>query len=1107
MKSSISLKRYLSLHFVTVASLPVITIACLVWFFMMPALNTRANLQHQAMARSIAGQISAHLGGGERQLVSLAEYLQRLPFPPDMDPNRLLDTQCGDGEFFEALFVVDQAHATIQAVGLPTPRRMNHMDYIGLDLSGRRFIDTQKLPNHPVWSETLLSTVSSRMAVALTVPMAGGFITGEITLDNLSEFIRLLPVDSEFRILVIDRVGRVVADSRKQHWGDALDIDLPAGEMPAESTAFELDGEHMLGSVAAMEAVGWHVLVAQPIRQAFKPLRDTFALIGLGLTMALGLVLAIAWLLAGRLTSLFNAYTERAETIAAGKYDLTWPAARTREYHRLGQSLKRMAEKISQREKSLVESEERLKDLMVNVPGVVYQFTVDPTPPETYDSTILLREKSLEVFGLDSDPVTYFDDFAACLPDEDRFRFTTSIKTAVETFQPWHYEGRFIKPSGAEIWFEGNSTPRRIDGKIVFYGLLTDITRRKGMESRLRLARFIIDNANIGIYRIAPGGNIHEVNRKAAELLGYSKEELESLSIEDVDPLVVRESWAANWRKLMVNGMRSLERQHRRKDGSLMPVEINSNFLEYEGRQYAIAFVQDIAERKRTEASLRLTQFIVDKAPIGIWRMGQDGRVLDVNEQGCYSLGYAREELCQMKVFDFDPNFDSKRWAENLTTLKVAGTSTIESIHQRKSGETFPIQVIRNWMQFGDQEFHVAFVQDITQRKQAEAELRRLRNYLSNIIDSMPSILVAVDGEGRVTQWNRQAMLATGLSFETARRRPLDEVFARLKSEMVRINTSIRERRVINSPKVPHKLEHETRFEDITIFPLVANGVDGAVIRVDDVTQKVRLEEMMIQSEKMLSVGGLAAGMAHEINNPLAGILQNASVLENRLLGDLPTNHRAAEAAGITMDGLRRYLEMRRLPDMVGNIRESGSRAAEIVKNMLSFARKSDRRVSSHDLSVLLDQTLELVRTDYDMKKRYDVKQIHIERVYDPLVPPIPCEASKLQQVFMNILKNGAEAMAEVVDPSEPPAFVLRLQEDGAWVRVEIEDNGPGMDEATRRRIFEPFFTTKPVGTGTGLGLSVSYFIVTEDHGGEMSVHAAEGGGTCFEIRLPKEGR
>jgi PAS domain S-box-containing protein len=271
-----------------------------------------------------------------------------------------------------------------------------------------------------------------------------------------------------------------------------------------------------------------------------------------------------------------------------------------------------------------------------------------------------------------------------------------------------------------------------------------------------------------------------------------------------------------------------------------------------------------------------------------------------------------------------------------------------------------------------------------------------------------------------------------------------------------------------------------------------------------DITEWKKMREMMVQSEKMLSVGGLAAGMAHEINNPLAGILQNASVLANRLTGDLTANHKAAEAAGTRLSAIHKYMQLRKLPEMLENIQSSGRIAAEIVSNMLSFARKSEKMVSSHDIGTLLDQTLDLLKTDYDMKKHYDFKQIRILREYDETVGPIPCEASKLQQVFMNILKNGAEAMAEMKDAAVQPTFVLRVQDDGAWLKVEIEDNGPGMDEKIRRRIFEPFYTTKPMNKGTGLGLSVSYFIVTEDHGGEISVDDARGKGTRFVIRLPK---
>lgn len=258
-------------------------------------------------------------------------------------------------------------------------------------------------------------------------------------------------------------------------------------------------------------------------------------------------------------------------------------------------------------------------------------------------------------------------------------------------------------------------------------------------------------------------------------------------------------------------------------------------------------------------------------------------------------------------------------------------------------------------------------VMDITERKSRESEMRRLRNYLSNIIDSMPSILVTVDREGNVTQWNYQTVQATGRSFEEVHNQPLAQVFPRLADEMERIHTSIKERRIISSSKIPRKVEQETRFEDVTIYPLIANGAEGAVIRVDDVTEQVRLEEMMIQSEKMLSVGGLAAGMAHEINNPLAGMIQTANVMKSRLNKlDMPSNLSAAEDVGVSMDAIQAFMGKRGIFRMVETINESGRRMAAIVNNMLSFARKSDATASRHRLEPLLDKTVELAATDYD---------------------------------------------------------------------------------------------------------------------------------------------
>lgn len=137
------------------------------------------------------------------------------------------------------------------------------------------------------------------------------------------------------------------------------------------------------------------------------------------------------------------------------------------------------------------------------------------------------------------------------------------------------------------------------------------------------------------------------------------------------------------------------------------------------------------------------------------------------------------------------------------------------------------------------------------------------------------------------------------------------------------------------------------------------------------------------------------------------------------------------------------------------------------------------------------------------LKKKYDFKQIDLRYEFNESLPKISCDRVKLEQVFLNLLKNAAQALAEVSERN--PVIIIRTSQDSDNVFVDVQDNGPGMDEHTRKRAFEPFFTTKEVGMGTGLGLSVSYFIITENHGGSMNIESTKGQGTTFTISLPKK--
>ncbi len=540
-----------------------------------------------------------------------------------------------------------------------------------------------------------------------------------------------------------------------------------------------------------------------------------------------------------------------------------------------------------------------------------------------------------------------------------------------------------------------------------------------------------------------------------------------------------------------------------------------SPFYDEEGSFVGIIeSIRDVTEQKRAEEALRESEErfrrITENMSDMVCELDGNGIYRYATPSYVRNLGYTPQSLIGESAFDLvHPDDRDRVTAVFMDLVRSRRDREVELRFQLANGSYVWLRSSGYPVFSDDDEFLGVIVNssDITERKRAEEEARRLRNYLSNIINSMPSVLVGVDTNGCVTHWNKAAEKKTGVGSDDAKGRRLDEVLPSMSHQLDQLRQAMRMRAVSTHPRMISVLDGEQRYEDVTVYPLVTNGVEGAVIRVDDVTERVRIEEMMVQSEKMLSVGGLAAGMAHEINNPLGVILQATQNIIRRVSPDLPINVRVADECGISVSGLRHYLERREILTFLRDILESGQRAAEIVANMLSFSRKAEGAVTPTDLGELLDRTVSLAASDYDLKKHYDFRQIEIVREYQPDTPRVICQAGKIQQVFLNILRNGAEAMMAAKDQERLPCFHLRVGKEEGAVRVEIEDNGPGLDEATRKRVFEPFFTTKPPGAGTGLGLSVSYFIVTEEHGGSVTVESSPGAGTRFVIRLPIEGK
>ena len=396
---------------------------------------------------------------------------------------------------------------------------------------------------------------------------------------------------------------------------------------------------------------------------------------------------------------------------------------------------------------------------------------------------------------------------------------------------------------------------------------------------------------------------------------------------------------------------------------------------------------------------------------------------------------------------------------------------------------------------------------EIERHEETEIRLQEAQTYLQCLIDSMPSVLVGIAPDGTITHWNKSAENATGFTLNETFGLPVEQVYPDLPVSMKMIHHTISTGEPQYFKNIQSGKGSNATFMDLTIYPLrISETVEDAVVLANDVTKRVRIENEIMQSDKMLSLGEMAAGLAHELNNPLAGILHNVRNIIRRTSGNHELNQETAADLGINLDDVRAYLQKRNVFSFLENIQIGGERASQIVANMLNFARTSSVTLVETDLRDVIEHSLELANNTLNLKSSLGFDLPLIYKEYTD-IPKVNCAPIEIQQVIINLLRNAAQAInagnGVSNNPSFKPQITLRLKHNSEFVSLEIEDNGPGISEEVRQHVFEPFFTTKDAGEGTGLGLAVCYFIISEHHSGTIEVDSKPGQGTTFTVNLP----
>ena len=368
----------------------------------------------------------------------------------------------------------------------------------------------------------------------------------------------------------------------------------------------------------------------------------------------------------------------------------------------------------------------------------------------------------------------------------------------------------------------------------------------------------------------------------------------------------------------------------------------------------------------------------------------------------------------------------------------------------------------------------------------------------------MPLALVTVNANLQIKQINENALAISNAADTSVLNTPVFESFPMLQSYSEEIITALKESRTVTLEQVPYLVEDLNCYYKVSCYPLSAIP-DVIVIQIDDVTQRALLEQRVLQTEKIHSMDGLAAGIAHEVNNPLSAIINGVQNISRRLSLTRPANQETAKTLNVDLAKVNEYLEQREITFFLESIEEGALRASNIVSNMLKFSISDVHSSEPCDINLLLEQALTFVEKDYTLNNQSSFTDIKTDLKLDSTLPQVNVLPMELQQVFFNLIRNAEQAISArklETDAKYQGRITIETKIEDSVVTVVVADNGCGMSDKVLKKVFDPYFSTRQKAGGHGLGLSTVYRIIKSLLGGEIEVRSAVNVGTAFIISL-----
>jgi two-component system, cell cycle sensor histidine kinase and response regulator CckA len=603
--------------------------------------------------------------------------------------------------------------------------------------------------------------------------------------------------------------------------------------------------------------------------------------------------------------------------------------------------------------------------------------------------------------------------------------------------------------------------------------------------------RATFNQAAVGIAHVALNGKWLLVNEKICEIVGYSREELLNLTFQDITHPDDLDTDLEYIRQILANKIQtySMEKRYIKKDGDRIWVNLTVSLVRESSREpkYFISVVEDITKRKQAEQALQISlkdladmKFALDQAAIVAFTDAQ-GNITYVNDKFCEISQYSREELLGQNHRIINSGYHPREFFHQMWATITKGQVWRGEIKNLSKNGTFywvDTTIVPLLDAQGKPFEYVAIRSDITQRKAAQEKIQEQ----AQLLDQCQDGIFVMDMAGCIQYWNKSAESLFGWTNAEAIAKKANElVFKNTSPQLQQAQENVAQSGTWQGELYLVKKDGKEIIVD-SGWTLVRNDKQepkSILIVNTDITEKKKLETQFLRAQRLESIGTLAGGIAHDLNNVLAPVLMSVQLL--RMKFPEPQNQQ-----------------------LLTLMEDSVKRGANLVKQVLSFARGL-----SGDRAIL--QLKHIIREIEQIIKETFPKSIELQTDLPKDLWTVYGDATQIHQVLMNLVVNSNDAMpnggvlkivAENVVLDEQYARMHLDAQAGTYTVITVEDTGIGMPPEVQERIFEPFFTTKEVNKGTGLGLSTVIGIV-KNHGGFVNVYSEVGKGTKFQIYFP----